>query len=332
MTDLPEPLTPADCDLTGMEWMPLFGHRLFHSNFGSKASDAEFRAALQLWWASWTQVPAASLPDDDVILCNLAGYGKDIKSWKKLRAGNVLHGFVKCSDGRLYHALLAKEAILAFERRLQAAKKREADRKRLQQWRDEQERKRQEAESGNGSNSSGETHDETRFTTSDETDRTRPDQTGPEKESKEERERGAAPPDLGLTPEPVPAPQAAPVPVAPSRSRSQGHRLPADWQPGQPERKFAIDLGLDPAEIAPQFCDHWHSASGAKASKTDWNAAWRFWCRNEIKMKPFASTRHGKPKLTPHQQAMVNAGLNPFEFSSTVIDQEGAPFAGLTLQ
>ena len=89
MSDLPGPLTPPDCDLRGFEWMPLLGHRLFASDFDARASDLEFRVALRLWWEAWQQVPAASLPNDDAVLCRLAGLGRDTKTWKKLtgRAG-----------------------------------------------------------------------------------------------------------------------------------------------------------------------------------------------------------------------------------------------------
>ena len=114
--DLPPPMTPADCDLRGYEFMPLFGHRLFGSDFDMKATDSEFRIALRLWWAAWQQCPAGSLPDDDAALCRLADLGRDQKSWKKVR-NSVLYGFEKCSDGRLYHAVLCEEALHAWERR-----------------------------------------------------------------------------------------------------------------------------------------------------------------------------------------------------------------------
>ncbi|MBX9697903.1 MAG: DUF1376 domain-containing protein [Acetobacteraceae bacterium] len=123
MTDLPAPLTPPDCDLRGYDFMPLFGHRLFSSEFYIRASDAGFRAGIRLWWASWQQCPAASLPDDDLLLCRLADFGRDVKAWRALR-DEALHGFVRCSDGRLYHRLLAEEALAAWDRR-----RKERDRK-----------------------------------------------------------------------------------------------------------------------------------------------------------------------------------------------------------
>lgn len=126
--DLPQPLTPADCDLRGLEWMPLYGHRLFASDFDAHASDAEFRAAMTLWWAAWNQVPGASLPDDEVALCRLAGLGRDLDSWRRLRE-RALHGFVRCADGRLYHRALSALALPAWDRR-------QKDRKRKERWKE----------------------------------------------------------------------------------------------------------------------------------------------------------------------------------------------------
>lgn len=123
MTDIPAPLTPADCDLTDFQYMELDVRRLRDSKFASTPSGNAFRAGLMLWCAAWHQIPAASLPDDDVELASLAGFGRmpfSVKEWKKLRA-EALHGFVKCSDGRLYHSVIAEKAVAAY-----AAKERHA--------------------------------------------------------------------------------------------------------------------------------------------------------------------------------------------------------------
>lgn len=125
---LPAPLVPADVDLRGYEFMPLYGVHLFGSEFNGRCSDAGWRAGVTLWWAAWNQVPAASLPSDDVALCRLADLGRDLKAWKKIKA-EALHGFVLCSDGRLYHKFLAPKAIDAWERRV-------GERERKQKWRD----------------------------------------------------------------------------------------------------------------------------------------------------------------------------------------------------
>lgn len=133
---LPAPIVPAGVDLRGYGWMPLYGNHLFGSEFNARCSDAEWRAGMTLWWAAWNQVPAASLPDDDVALTRLADLGRDTRTWKRIRA-MALHGFVKCSDGRLYHPFLAKLATEAWERRReeQEAAKNEKDRKRRERER-----------------------------------------------------------------------------------------------------------------------------------------------------------------------------------------------------
>ena len=117
MTDsLPAPLVPAEVDLRGLEYMPLLGGRLFNSDFNLDASDTEFRVGLRLWWAAWNQVPAGSLPSEDQRLCKLAGLEEAPTKWRKVRAV-ALHGFVKCSDGRLYHPIVAQQAMIAWEKR-----------------------------------------------------------------------------------------------------------------------------------------------------------------------------------------------------------------------
>ena len=128
-SDLPEPLTPADCDLRDFTFMPLDVVRLRDSDIAAVSSGDEFRCAVLLWCASWHQVPAASIPDDDVILSQLAGYGRVVKEWQKVRKG-ALRGWVKCVDGRLYHPVVAEKANEAWAGRLEHREKKEADRQR----------------------------------------------------------------------------------------------------------------------------------------------------------------------------------------------------------
>ncbi|MFT3955651.1 MAG: DUF1376 domain-containing protein [Piscinibacter sp.] len=113
----PDPLVPPEVDLRGLEYMPLFGNHLFGSGFNAAATDAEWRAAVTLWWAAWNQVPAGSLPSDDKALCRLADLGRDLKAWRKLKQ-LALHGFTLCSDGRLYHEFLCGQALVAWEKRV----------------------------------------------------------------------------------------------------------------------------------------------------------------------------------------------------------------------
>ena len=108
------PPVPADLDLRDFQYMPLDVVRLVDSDLTAVASGDEFKAAVILWCKAWHQVPASSLPDDDRMLAHLAGYGRDVKEWKKVREV-ALRKFVKCDDGRLYHPTIAEKAIEAAE-------------------------------------------------------------------------------------------------------------------------------------------------------------------------------------------------------------------------
>jgi hypothetical protein len=254
MTELPPPLVPPDCDLRGYEYMPLFGNKLFGSEFYARANDAEFRAAMRLWWSAWQQCPAGSLPDDDRALALLADHGRNVKSFQKVREV-ALHGFVKCNDGRLYHPVLCNEALNASEIR-------KKERMRKAAWR--------ERSGGNGSEQAAETNDLNgsvpRDTTRDETGTSasrppdvHPYRTGQDRTVKEEEERGVPGRDLPVTPR-------APAP------------LPLGWLPSEEGEAFAVALGLDPMATSEAFRDWYH---GGVEVRADWSAVWRTWCRNQ---------------------------------------------------
>lgn len=129
-----EPLVPLEVDLRGLPWMPLNLLRLFDSDLFALTSGDEFKAAVTLWGKSWYQLPAGSLPDDDRVLSYLSGTGK---RWPKLKA-MAMRGWTLCSDGRLYHKVVAEAAIKAWEERLRHMTKRERDTERLHEWREKQ--------------------------------------------------------------------------------------------------------------------------------------------------------------------------------------------------
>lgn len=110
---LPEPLTPASCDVSRLPFMPLHVDRLLESDLMGLATGDEFKAAIRLWCRSWKQTPAASLPSDERLLASMAGVG--VADWR-LIAEVALHGFVKCADGRLYHPVIAALALEADEK------------------------------------------------------------------------------------------------------------------------------------------------------------------------------------------------------------------------
>jgi len=113
---MPEPLVPAEVDLRGMAFMPLFGDRLFKSTTWIEACPAARAAALQLLWHAFAhEVPAASLPDNERVLADHAGLS--LKVFRRVRA-QALRGWVTCSDGRLHHPVLAEIAIEAWGARV----------------------------------------------------------------------------------------------------------------------------------------------------------------------------------------------------------------------
>lgn len=111
---LATPLTPAAGDLRDFPHTPVYRARLFASEFHAQTTDAEWRAGVTLWMKSWDQVPAGSLPTDEVALCRLAELGRDIKTWRKVKAG-ALRGWIVCQDGRMYHPTVAEGVNHALE-------------------------------------------------------------------------------------------------------------------------------------------------------------------------------------------------------------------------
>ena len=111
------PLTPDDCDLRDSKFMPMYVQALLNSDFNTMPDDTAWRAGVTLWLKAWHQVPVASLPDRDADLCALAGLGRDLKRWKKVRE-QALRGWIACDDGRIYHPLIAEAALEAWISRL----------------------------------------------------------------------------------------------------------------------------------------------------------------------------------------------------------------------
>jgi hypothetical protein len=97
--------------------MPLHVARLRDSDLAGEESAEACWYAVLLWAASWHQIPAASLPNNEAILTKLLGLGKDVRTFRKHRAA-ALRGFIKCDDGRLYHPVVAEQALTAWDGKL----------------------------------------------------------------------------------------------------------------------------------------------------------------------------------------------------------------------
>lgn len=241
--DKPEPPISADVDVRDLDGFMLNVERLLASELVAIGTPEECWAALMLWCRAWKQVPGGSLPNDERILASFSGAGK---RWAKVREV-ALHGFVLCSDGRLYHRFLCTEVQRAYQRKVAYQERRDADRKRLEKWRSKQR--------GND--------DETRFVAED-TIRDRDDTEVREDADASSGEGACAP--------------------APPKDRANGKskpktRLPADWEPDIADCRHAADRGWDGGRISDEaegFRDY-HAAE--RTLSGDWHASWRTWVK-----------------------------------------------------
>lgn len=113
MTDVATPLTPSDCDLRDFPYVQVEVKRLLTSETWILGTGDERAAAITLWFESWHQVPAGSLPNNDRMLAHLS----QSKNWRKVKE-HALRGWVLCADGKLYHPVVAEKALEAWMTKL----------------------------------------------------------------------------------------------------------------------------------------------------------------------------------------------------------------------
>ena len=254
----------AEVDLRDFPFMPLDVVRLRDSGLTAKATGDEFRAAVLLWCASWHQHPAANLPDDDDELANLCGYGRAPKEWKKIREG-ALRGWVKCSDGRLYHPTVAEKAREAWQSKVAQRARTEAARKAREEARQRQSQAQSQSLSQTPKVSVTEDVPLKQGTGTGTGDRGQGQGQG--------QGRGQ-----GLV-----------YPFGEGADKPRRCRLPADWKPDLDDLAFAGTLGMvnGRAEAeAERFRDFWTAKSGKDATKLDWSATWRNWVRRAAEQAP----------------------------------------------
>ena len=117
----PAPPIPEYVDLKDFQFMPLDVQRLRDSDLASDETPQACWAAVLLWCASWHQVPAGSIPNNENWIAKQAGYmmrGKIDRDWDTVRAG-ALRGWVECADGRLYHAVVVEKALEAWQSKME---------------------------------------------------------------------------------------------------------------------------------------------------------------------------------------------------------------------
>lgn len=241
-----EPMTPPECDLRGFEFMPLMGDRLFKSATWIAASSEAKVAMLRLWWHSYAhEAPAASLPDNDQLLAEYAGYGVMVKGWLKIKE-QAIRGFVLCTDGRLYHPIVAELALAGWKERLRNREKQRAYRERT----------------------SVKDGDVTVTKTGSKVG-TKPRRNARQGEGQREGQGQVIPPDGGGAASDAPT--------------TRGTRLPKTWTMTASGKAFIAKErpDLNAAVVEQMFRDHWHGKPGKDGVKLDWEGTWRNWVRNQ---------------------------------------------------
>lgn len=107
------PLTPPNCNLRDFAFMPVDVQRVLESETWLGGSGDARAAALALWLRSWHQVPAGSLPNNDLLLAQLS----TISKWRAVKQ-HALRGWIECSDGRLYHPVVCEKVLEAWIEKL----------------------------------------------------------------------------------------------------------------------------------------------------------------------------------------------------------------------
>ena len=244
-----------EVDLRDFQFMPLDVVRLRDSDFAITATGDEFKAGVLLWCAAWHQVPAGSLPDNDLMLASFAGYGRDIQAWAGVKI-MALHGFSKGEDGRLYHSVICEKAAESWD-------KKNAQRSRTKAATEARRRAQEQRDVSPDDQRHDQRHDN------------RDDQ----HKSHQGTVKGQLSKGIGIE-----GAQDAPPPK--KSSRKKGSRIPEDWAPDDKARTYAREHGLDNPTIeieAEKFKNHWLAKTGANATKLDWPATWRTWVLNSGK-------------------------------------------------
>lgn len=114
---LPAPPITRDINVTEFPYMPLDVRRLLTSTTWIEAAkDGKLgHALICLWCESWQQIPAGSLPNNDVVLARLSMCEEE--TWNRIKI-KAMDGFTLCSDDRFYHHVVIEKAVNAYNSKL----------------------------------------------------------------------------------------------------------------------------------------------------------------------------------------------------------------------
>jgi uncharacterized protein YdaU (DUF1376 family) len=118
----------------------------------------------------------------------------------------------------------------------------------------------------------------------------------------------------------------APAPAAAAAATPRGSRLPSDWVLPKAWGEWALSefpaWTADKVRTeAAKFADHWHAKTGKDASKADWLATWRNWCRSDIAQRSAIHGRQPQPTVdidTRNAEARRLLGFAPLAPTTTI--------------
>jgi hypothetical protein len=101
---------------------------------------------------------------------------------------------------------------------------------------------------------------------------------------------------------------------APARAKTKATRIPEDFAADMAMVQWAQREvpNIDGSRETANFIDYWTAASGPKARKDDWVAAWRYWMRNADpgrSRRPAAGRPAGTSTTTDRVQQARDAGI-----------------------
>lgn len=321
MTAFPPAPYGDEVDLRDFQDMPLEVRRLRDSRLSATATGEEFMIDVLLWCASWHQIPAGSIPDDDAELAKLAGFGRVVSEWLRVKEG-ALRKWIRCSDGRYYHPVVVEKAWASWHARLEHRWARTCDR-----IRKENKARKEKGQSQVDMPPKPE-FAEIIFPSENYAFPTERKAVPPETENipaeKEDfpsdfalkgregkgREYNTTsndvvctvPTENGKHPAESPVPDSAaesdlggPKPAGRIRRRKKPtlRQLPSDWAPTLSHAERCQTVGLDVTVLAERFTNY-HASKGSEF--VDWDRAFFTWIGNEVDFRlrqPAVTTRAG---------------------------------------
>ena len=126
-----EPLVASHINLAKFPWAPVrLGFLESHPLLLIENAEP-FRALIVLIAKAWKEQPAGTLPNNNNRLAEMAGFGRDVNAWNKVR-DEVLDEWILAIDGRWHHAETAGWVHQAWESKLRAEAFSEQQRQRAQ--------------------------------------------------------------------------------------------------------------------------------------------------------------------------------------------------------